>query len=118
MRQMMFLIVANAVQQRESEWAKLYERLVRAKCPFDERTQSYTGKVRVMGRVAGQMTEMIYALLKRDAEVLSTIPPGEAPPPPLLYDPETHRAHRQGHYRPLKSSPPPHKITRLPPLSH
>ena len=34
------------------------------------------------------MTEAIYALLKRDAELLSKVLPGEEPPPPLLYDPE------------------------------
>lgn len=38
------------------------------------------GKLRVIGRVAGQMIETMYALLKRDAEILSTIPPGQEPP--------------------------------------
>lgn len=53
-----------------------------------------------IGCVAGQMTESIYALLKRDAEVLSKVLPGQDPPAPLLYDPEVHRKHRQGQYRP------------------
>jgi hypothetical protein len=51
------------------------------------------------------------ALLKRDAELLSKIPPGQEPPSPLLYDPEVHRRHRQGHYKPLKSIPLPNTIT-------
>jgi transposase len=86
-------------------------RVVKARCPFDERTQSYTGKTRVIGRVAGQMIEAIYALLKRDAELLSHVSQGQEPPPPLLYDPEVHQRHRQGQYRPLKSTPPPNVIT-------
>ncbi len=113
MKQMLFLAVFQAVRLRDNEWARLYERLVRAKCPYDERTQSYVGKTKVIGRVAGQMTEAIYALLKRDAELLSKVPPGQDPPPPLLYDPEVHRRHREGHYRPLKSTPPPNTITVL-----
>jgi hypothetical protein len=99
--------------------------LVRAKCPYDERTRSYVGKTRVIGRVigrvagrvAGQMTEAIYALLKRDAEVVSKVPLGQEPPAPLRYDPEVHRKHRQGEYRPLKSTPLPNTITVLRPRS-
>lgn len=113
MKQMLFLAVFQAVRLRDNEWARLYERLVKAKCRYDERTQSYVGKTKVIGRVAGQMTEAIYALLKRDAELLSKVPPGQDPPPPLLYDPEVHRRHREGHYRPLKSTPPPNTITVL-----
>jgi transposase len=113
MKHMLFLAVFQAIRLKDNEWARLYERLVKIKCPFDERTQSYLGKTRVIGRVAGQMTEAIYALLKRDAEVVSRVPPGQDPPPPLLYDPEVHRQHHQGHYRPLKSTPPPNTITML-----
>jgi transposase len=115
MKQMLFLAVFQAVRLQDNEWAKLYHRLVKAKCPFDERTQSYVGKTRVIGRVAGQMTEAIYALLKQDAEVLSKKLPGQDPPPPQLYDPEVHRRHREGEYRPLKSSPPPNTMTVLHP---
>src|SRR5262249_24534585 len=76
MKQVLFLAVFQAIRLHDNEWAKLYERLVKSKCPYDERTQSSVGKKRVIGRVAGQMIEAIYALLKRDAEVLSKIPPG------------------------------------------
>lgn len=112
-KQMMFLIVAHVITQ-ETEWAHLYERLVQAKCPYDERRQKRVGKLRVVGRVAGQMIETIYALLKLDAEVLSKVPPGKEPPPPTLYDPDLHRRHREGHYQPLKSSQRPTIITLLP----
>ncbi len=116
MKHMLFLAVFQAIRLKDNEWARLYERLVKTKCPFDERTQSYLGKTRVIGRVAGQMTEAIYALLKRDAELLSKVPPSQDPPPPLLSDPEVHRQHHLGHYRPLKSTPPPNTITLLHPF--
>ncbi len=117
MKQILFLAVFQAIRLQDNEWAKLYERLVKARCPYDEKTQSRVGKKRVIGRVAGQMTEAIYALLKRDAELLAKVPPGQDPPPPLLYDPEVHQQHRQGHYRPLKSTPLPNTIIVLHPLS-
>jgi transposase len=112
-KQMMFLIVATVIRQ-ETQWAILYQRLVQTKCPYDERRGVRTGKLRVMGRVAGQMIETMYALLKTDAEVMSKVPKGKEPPPPILYDPELHRKHREGHYRPLKSSPRQQVITLLP----
>jgi transposase len=111
MKHIMFLAVLQVIRLRDNEWAKLYERLVKTKCPYDEKTQAYVGKTRVIGRVAGQMIEAIYALLKRDVELLSKVPQGQEPPPPLLYDPEVHRRHRQGQYQPLKSTPPPNVIT-------
>jgi len=113
MKQILFLAVFQAIRLQDNAWANLYERLVKARCPYDEKTQSHVGKKRVIGRVAGQMTEAIYALLKRDAELLSKVLPGQDPPPPMLYDPEVHQRHRQGHYRPLKLPPLPNTITVL-----
>ncbi len=84
------------------------------KCGYDERTRSYKGKLKVIGRIAGQVIEMIYALLKKDAEVLSKIPPGVEPPAPMLYDREIHQAHRQGKYRSLKLTEKPAMIMLLP----
>lgn len=117
MKQILFLAVFQAIRLRDNEWAKLYERLVKTRCPYDEKTQSRVGKKRVIGRVAGQMTEAIYALLKRDAELLAKVLPGQDAPPPLLYDPEVHQWHRQGFYRPLKSTPLPNTIIMLHPFS-
>jgi transposase len=114
MKHMMFLIVANAIQQKDSEWAKLYQRLVPRMCRYDEARQVYKGKMKVIGRIAGPMTEMVYALLKQDAEVLSQAPPGETPPDPILYDPEIHQRHRNGEYRPIKNTPRQRKVIRLP----
>jgi transposase len=103
MKQMMFLIVSSLIH-RDTEWAKLYERLVKAKCPYDERTGQRKGKLRIIGRVAGQLIETMYALLKTDAEIISKALPNETLPEPVLYDPEKHRQHREGHYQPLKVS--------------
>ncbi len=82
MKQMMFLIVYGLISH-DTEWAKLYERLVQAKCPIDPRTGQRMGKVRVIGRIAGQLIETMYALLKTDAEVLNKVPKGKEPPPPF-----------------------------------
>jgi len=114
MKQMLFFIVANAVQKKDCEWAKLYERLVPRMCRYDERKRAHRGKLKVMVRIAGQITEMIYALLKQDAEILSKVPPGQEPPPPILYNPEVHRQHRNGQYRPLKNTLRQRKVIQLP----
>jgi hypothetical protein len=117
MKHMMFLIVAQAIRHPESEWAQLYERLVKAKCSYDERTGRYTGKLKVMGRIAGQIIQVIYALLKQDAEAVNQVPPGQPLPPPGLYDPEVHHRHRHGDSAPVKPVSAPPAITLLPPCS-
>lgn len=112
MKQMMYLLVTGLIT-RDTEWAKLYERLVQAKCLVDPRTGQRTGKLRVIDRVAGQLIETMYALLKTDAEVLSKVPQGKEPPP-TLYEPERYRRHHEGHYEPLKVSARRSKLTLLP----
>ncbi|MEO9031170.1 MAG: hypothetical protein ABI413_20365 [Ktedonobacteraceae bacterium] len=102
------------IQQRDNEWARLYERLVPRKCSFDEKRQVYRGKIKVIGRVAGQMIGMFYALLKQDAERVSQVHEGETPPDPILYDPELHRRHCNGEYRPIKNVSHHRKVIRLP----
>jgi hypothetical protein len=81
---------------------------------FRIRKQDYRGKLKVIGRIAGQMVSMIFALLITDQETLSKVPPGKEPPAPLLYDPEVHRKHQEGHYRSLKPGTLPRKIVQLP----
>ncbi len=55
-----------------------------------------------------------YALLKKDSEVLSKVSPGTQPPEPMLYDPATHQAHRNGQYRSLKPAQKRETIVLLP----
>lgn len=110
---MLCLIVLNAIHQ-DNEWRRLYERLTPLKCAYDERSHAYKGKGKVMGRIAGQITEMIFVLLKTDQELLGRIPPGTLVPAPMLYDPDIHRVHRQGVYRPLKPGRPADAIALIP----
>jgi transposase len=113
MKQMLFLMVGRAITL-ECEWARIYQRLLPRLAIYDERTKDYRGKLRVIGRIAGQVATMIFALLKTDYETLSQVPSGQEPPPPMLYDSAIHRRHQEGHYRSLKPGIPPRKIIQLP----
>lgn len=97
----MYLIVWRAIQW-DSEWKEIYERLLPRKCRTDERTHRLIGREKVIGRLAGQMISVIYALLKRDHELLARTEPGKQPQEPTLYDREVHHQHRTGHYRPFQ----------------
>jgi hypothetical protein len=110
----MYLIVWKAIQIKDSEWAQIYERLVPIKCSYNERTHRHTGRGRVIGRIAGQMISVIYALLKKDQVALGKLPSGVKPPEPMLYNQEVHRQHRAGQYSaPFGSKPS--KLIQLPP---
>jgi transposase len=109
-KQIMYLVVWSVIKKKESEWSKIYERLVPRLCSYDERTRAYKGKGKVIGRIAGQMIGMMYALLKKDLETLKGLAPGEKPPDPMLYDPEVHRLHRAGYYRSLKPGTRPRSL--------
>ena len=98
MKKMMYLVVWAAIK-KDCEWAKIYQRLVPIKCSYDERTRRYVGRGKVMGRIAGQIISVMYALLKKDAETLSQCPTDVNPPDPILYDPEIHQRHRAVQYR-------------------
>jgi hypothetical protein len=112
-KQMLYLMAARSTTL-DCEWARIYQRLLPRMGTYDERIKDYRGKKKVLGRLAGQIASMIFALLKTDQETLSKVPPGEAPPPPLLYDAEVHRKHREGQYRSLKLGTRPRKIIQLP----
>ena len=109
----MYLVVWQVIQIKDSEWSKIYERLVPMKCSFNEKTRRYAGRGKVIGRIAGQIISVIYALLKQDLETLSKVPSGTKPPDPLLYDPEIHRRHRAGQYR-AATPQKPVKLLQLP----
>ena len=112
-KQMLYLVVWKAIQM-DCEWARIYERLVPIKCSFDERTRTYTGRGKVIGRIAGQMVSVIFALLKKDQETMSKLAPGIQAPDPVLYDPVVHRQHRAGHYQASSSGNKPNKLIQLP----
>jgi transposase len=114
MKLTMYLIVWQAIRLKESEWSQIYERLVPIKCSYNERTRQYTGRAKVMGRIAGQIISVIYALLKRDMDVLNKIPSGTKLPEPVLYDSEIHHKHRSGQYR-ASLPKKPSNVLELPP---
>ena len=58
-KQMMFLIIDNAFQM-DCEWKRIYKRLSPIKCSFDERMRAYKCKLKVVGRLAGQITSIIF----------------------------------------------------------
>jgi hypothetical protein len=107
MKQTMYLVVWQAIRVKESHWQTMYERLVPIKCRFNEKTREYTGRNTVIGRIAGQMTSVVFALLKADQEAVSKTPAGRTLPDPLLYAPEIHRQHRSGHYHAAPQDEPP-----------
>lgn len=110
MKQIRYLMVWSVIRKKGSEWAKIYERLVPRLCSYDARTKLYKGKGKVIGRIAGQMIGMMYALLKKDLETLKDLAPGEKPPEPMLSDPEIHRLHQAGYYRSLKPGTRPRSL--------
>src|SRR5437773_4590557 len=97
----MFLVTWRAIHA-DTEWAKLYKQLVPRLCSYDERTQTYKGKGKVLGHIIGRLIILIFALLKKDYELLNRLSPGTEPPPPTTYDPELHQRHRTGHYVSLR----------------
>ncbi len=101
MKHTMYLVVWRAIQW-DSEWKEIYEHLLPQKCRKDERTGRLIGREKIIGRLAGQMTGVIYTLLKQDHELLARTEPGKVPPPPQLYDRAIHRQHRLGHYHPAR----------------
>lgn len=86
----LYLVALNAIKQ-DTPWRTLYNRMVPIKCSYDERTKKWRGRMKVIGRIIGQMIGVIWLLLKKDADVLASTPLGEEPPPPQLYDPAKHR---------------------------
>jgi transposase len=114
MKEVMYLVALRAIQQ-EGPWADLYHRLVQRKCDYDERTQAYRGKNKIIGRIAGQIIAMIYAFLKSEAELRATTARGKALPPPKLYDVTIHKAHQSGQYHASKPELRSNQITHLSP---
>jgi len=104
LKHMLYLVAMTAVRT-DTEWRDMYERLVPLKCHYDTRTQRYRGKMKVIGRVVGQVITVAYTLLMRDARLLDVLPEGEEPPAPVLYSRAIHKAHRLGSYQRADSLP-------------
>ncbi|HLZ62990.1 MAG TPA: transposase [Ktedonosporobacter sp.] len=73
MKQTMYLVVWHGIRRKDCEWHRIYERLVPLKCRYDEGSHRYTGRGKVIGRIAGQVISVIYARLeKRPGNALET----------------------------------------------
>lgn len=92
----LFLIGLRAVKE-DTQWKVLYDRLVPLKCIWDERVGRYRGRMKVIGRIIGQMLGVAYTLLKRDYDVQASTAPGKEPAAPELYDVTKHRMNKKGH---------------------
>lgn len=114
MKKVMYLVAWNAVKS-ETEWASLYKRLVPRLCTYNERTQIYKGRGKAIGHVIGRLITLVYALLKQDDEILNHLPPGTEPPEPVLYDPDLHRQHRTGRYRPIRKEQSTNRMVQIEP---
>src|SRR6266536_1072794 len=89
LKRTMYLIAISAIRSDPS-WKLLYNRLVERKCDYDARTGKYRGKMKVIGRIAGQIIGVLYVLLRKDYDLLAALAPDEKPPPPELYDVHKH----------------------------
>lgn len=94
-KQTLFLLAISSVHAEETVWHQLYERLVPLKCAYDAKKQVYRGKMRVIGRICGQMVGVIYHLLKDDANLVDNTPDQEPLPAPQLYDRAIHSGSKQ-----------------------
>lgn len=101
MKHTMYLVVWRAIQW-DFEWKEIYERLLPKKCRTDERTHQLIGREKVIGRLPGQMTKVIFTLLKQNHELLTRTEAGKKPPESTLYDREIHHQHRIGQYHPSR----------------
>lgn len=100
MKRTMYLLVWKAIHAKERVWAEISEHLVPIQWRYNEHLHRSTGRGRVSGRIAGQIISVMFTLLTQDQETLSQLPPGVQPPEPVLDDPQRHRKHRAGQYRP------------------
>jgi transposase len=85
LKRTMYLVALLAIR-RDPTWRALYDRLVIRKCEYDARLGCYRGKRKVIGRICGQLIGIMYFLLRKDADLLANLKPGEETPAPELYD--------------------------------
>lgn len=101
----LWLMYNNIVMHhQDSEWAQLRDRLY-----------AKPGKRDVRTRVINQVVSMVWMFLRRDYDLVASLPPGQPLPPPMQYDPAVHHAHCTGHYRPAHTRAHPRPLEPRPP---
>jgi hypothetical protein len=91
LKQSVYLITLSAIKNDPS-WRALYDRLVLRMCPLDQRTGKRRGKMKAVGRVAGQIINVLFHLLKHDYELVRAHTGNGELPEPELYDVNRHLA--------------------------
>lgn len=84
LKQTMYLVTIAAISH-DPTWKALYDRRVKESCAFDSKTGKYKGKMKVIGRVAGQIIGVMYVLLRKDFDMINALPAGSDLPEPELY---------------------------------
>jgi transposase len=84
LKQTLYLITMTAIRI-DPHWKSKYTRMVARKCSYDGRKKQYVGKMKVIGHIAGQITGLLYRLLRKDHDLLQIAPPGGELPAPDLY---------------------------------
>ena len=84
MKQTLYLITMTAIRI-DPHWKAKYTRMVARKCSYDGRKKQYIGKMKVIGHIAGQITGLLYRLLRKDDDLVQSAPSGAELPPPELY---------------------------------
>jgi len=92
LKQAIFMATFNALKT-DTQLKTKYERLVLRKCNLDLRTGKYVGRMKCVGRICGDVLTLVYVLLKKDYDLLQSLPPGKTPPDPGLYSRELHKKH-------------------------
>jgi transposase len=90
LKQATYMIVVNFLKDHEGHWRKKYDRLVERKCNYDGRLKKYTGTMKVIARIAGDLLASMWLLLRKDYDLLQSLEPGQEPPAPELYGEKRH----------------------------
>jgi transposase len=88
-RYIIYMAVMSMIDH-DPAWKALYDSKVPDRCFYDASRGEYVGKSRVIGRIAGQFIGLVYRLLKKDHDLLASLPTGSDPPAPELYSVEKH----------------------------
>jgi transposase len=92
----MYLVAISAIKS-DPTWKALYLRLVARMCWFDHDKKKWRGRMKVVGRIAGQIIRVMYVLLKRDNDLVTNWQGSkEELPPPELYSVKKHILNRAG----------------------
>lgn len=95
LKSVMFFVTLQAVKQ-PTVWRDIYGPLVERLCPYDAKLKKRVDRMKVIIRIGNQILRLIYLLLRKDYDLLQSLPEGAPIPKPTLYDEQYHRARQTG----------------------